>query len=163
MSRGLLRTSFSRFLSASRHSNFIFSSRSSLRASWLLLRHHKGRGHALGSCAAGTADAVDEVVAGIGQVVVDDVRDVGDVDAASGDVGGDQDAVLAVGEALESGGALGLAAVAMDGVGVVAELLELLRDTVGAMLGAREDEEGSLLFGAASGSSRPSFWSCITV
>ena len=88
-----------------------------------LLRHDKGGGDALGAGAAGAADAVDEVVRGIGHVVVDDVRDVGDVDAAGGDVGGDQDAVLAVGEALEGGGALGLRAVAVDGVGVVAEAL----------------------------------------
>ena len=44
----------------------------------------------------------------------------GDVDAAGGYVGCDEDAVLAVGEALESGCALGLAAVAVDDVGVVA-------------------------------------------
>ena len=67
-----------------------------------------------------------------------------DVDAARGYVGGDENAVLAVLEALERGGALRLAAVAVDDVGVVAELLELLRDAVGAVLGAREDEEGSL-------------------
>ena len=53
---------------------------------------------------------------------------------------------LPFGEALEGGGALRLAAVAVDDVGVVAELFELLRDAVGSVLGAREDEEGSLLF-----------------
>ena len=112
----------------------------------LLLRHHEGGGDALRACTAGAADAVDEVVRGVGQIVVDDVSDVLDVDAARGNVGGDQHAVLAVLEALEGGGALRLAAIAVDDVSVVAELLELLRDAVGAVLGAREDEERALFF-----------------
>ena len=90
---------------------------------------------------------MNEVIRGIGQVVVDDVRDVGDVDAAGGDVGCDQDAVLAGREALEGGGALGLRAIAVDGIGIVAEALELFGDAIGAVLGPREDEKGALLFG----------------
>jgi len=58
------------------------------------------------------ADAVDEVVRGVGQVVVDDVGDVLHIDAAGGYVGRDENAVLAVLEALQRGGALGLAAIA---------------------------------------------------
>src|SRR6202021_321205 len=79
-----------------------------------LLWHDKGGCDALLASAAGAADAVDEVVRGIGQVVVDDVRDVVDVDAACGYVGGDEDAVTAGSKALESGGALRLAAIAMN-------------------------------------------------
>src|ERR1700759_5425082 len=90
MSRGWLRTSFSRFLSASRHSNFIFSSRSSLRASCF-------------SC-------------GMTKVVVTPFAPARPV-----------------------------AAGAVNDVGIRAEPLEFLRDAVGAMFGAREDEEGSLL------------------
>ena len=50
-------------------------------------------------------------------------------------------------EALERGRALRLRAIAVDGVSVVAEPLELLGDAVGAVLGAREDEKRALLFG----------------
>src|ERR1700722_14441379 len=42
----------------------------------LFLRHDEGSGYAFRSGAASTADAVDEVVRGVGQVVVDDVSDV---------------------------------------------------------------------------------------
>ena len=74
------------------------------------------------------------------------MRDVLDVDAAGGNVGGDEDAVLAGGKALESGGALRLGAVAVDDGGVVAEAFELLGDAVGAVFGAGEDEIGALFF-----------------
>ena len=89
---------------------------------------------------------MDEVVGAVGQVVVDDVRDVRDVDAAGGDVGRDQDAALAGGERLERGSALRLRAVAVDDVHVVAELLQLFGDAVGAVLGAGEDEVCALFF-----------------
>ena len=42
------------------------------------------------ACAAGAADAVHVGLLVLGDLVVDDVRDVVDVDAAGGDVGGDQ-------------------------------------------------------------------------
>ena len=58
----------------------------------LFERRYERGGDALGASTASAADAVDEVVRGVGQVVVDDVRDVGDVDPAGGDIGGDQDA-----------------------------------------------------------------------
>src|SRR4051812_30495963 len=38
-----------------------------------LLGHDEGRRHSLGTCAAGAADAMDEVITGVGKVVVDDV------------------------------------------------------------------------------------------
>src|SRR5260370_391274 len=53
----------------------------------LFLRHDEGGGDSLGSGTSRPADAVDEVVGGVGQVVVDDVGDVLHVDAASGYVG----------------------------------------------------------------------------
>ena len=48
--------------------------------------------------AARAADAVDVDLLVFGALVVDDVRDVVDVDASRGDVGGDQDVDLAVTE-----------------------------------------------------------------
>jgi len=111
-----------------------------------LLGHDEGGGYAGCARAASATDAVDEVLGSIGHVVVDDVRDVLDVDAAGGDVGRDQYAMLAGREALEGGGALRLGTVAVDSVGIVAELLQLLGDTVCAVLRAGEDEEGAGFF-----------------
>jgi hypothetical protein len=57
------------------------------------------------ACAAGTArspDAVRVVLDRVRHVVVDHHGDVRDVDASAGDVGGDQDAVQPVAEALEA-------------------------------------------------------------
>ena len=51
-----------------------------------------------GAGAAGAADPVDVGLVVLGAGVVDDVRDAGDVDAAGGDVGGDQDADLVLAE-----------------------------------------------------------------
>ena len=75
-----------------------------------------------------------------GQLEVDDVGHLVDVDAARGDVGGDQDAQLAVLEGLEGALALGLGFVAVDGASLDAAGLEIGRDLVGAVLGLGEDE-----------------------
>src|SRR6185437_3976695 len=77
--------------------------------------------------------------------VVDDVGNVVDVDAARRNIGGNQHTMLAVGKALEGCRALRLAAIAVNNIGVVSQLLQLLRDAVSPVLGAREDEKGSLL------------------
>ena len=52
--------------------------------------------------AACAPDAVDVDLLVLGALVVDDVRDVVDVDASCGDVGGDQDIDLAVTEGAQS-------------------------------------------------------------
>ena len=98
------------------------------------------RGDAAFSGAAGAADAMDEVFGDIRQIVVDDMRDVLNVDAASGDVGGYQDAVLPALKAGEGGGPLRLRAVAMNHRGVDALAVETLVDAFGAALGARENK-----------------------
>ena len=64
--------------------------------------------------AACAAHAVDEVLRDFRQIVVDDVRDVLHVNAASRDVRGHQDAVASLLKAGESRGSLGLRAVAMN-------------------------------------------------
>ncbi len=90
--------------------------------------------------AAGAADAVDVILGIRGNVVVDDVRHAGDVDAAGGDVRGDHHLVLAGLEAFECLDALRLRAVGVqDGDGMIRGL-ELAGDLVGAVLGAGENE-----------------------
>src|SRR5204863_192649 len=72
---------------------------------------HEGEGVAGVLGPAGPADAVDVVLGVLRDVVVDDVRDAGDVEAAGGDVGRDQDLEAAGLEAVEGLDALALAAV----------------------------------------------------
>ena len=55
-----------------------------------------------------------EVFGVLGQIVVDDVCHVGDVDTAGSDVGGNEDAMAALREAAKSGVPLRLGAVAMN-------------------------------------------------
>ena len=90
--------------------------------------------------AAGAADAVDVILGVHREIVIDDMGDAVHVDAARGDVGGDQDAHRAGLEILERAEPLVLRAVGVDGGGLDAVLFEPARDPVGAMLGAGEDE-----------------------
>ena len=105
------------------------------------MRVRERGGGAARARAAGAADAMDEVFGHLRQVVIHHVRDALHVDAAGGHVGGHQDAIVAVLKALERLVALILAAVAVDGGGLRAAERELLRQPVGAVLGAGEDQE----------------------
>ena len=75
--------------------------------------------------------------------MLDHVRDFRHVDAAGGDVGRHQHRRLAGFELGQGALALGLALVAMDGVGGNAVIGQRLHDLVGAMLGAREDQHAA--------------------
>ena len=90
--------------------------------------------------AGGAADAVQVGLLVLGALVVDDVGDVLDVDAAGGDVGGDEDVDLAVAERAQRLLAGALAEVAVDGAGGEAALGEVVGDLGGGALGAAEDD-----------------------
>src|SRR5215212_10385942 len=99
------------------------------------------QGDARGAGTRGAADAMD-VALGVGrQLVVDDVRDARDVDAARGEIGGDQHAGLAAAEIVERLLARVLALVAVDRLGDDTTVLQRLGDAVGAALGAGEDND----------------------
>src|SRR5258708_2862996 len=96
---------------------------------------------ARGAGARGAADAVD-IALGIGrQLVVDDVGHAHDVDAARGEIGGDQHAGLAAAKIVERLLAGILALVAVDRLGRDAAVLQRLGDAIGAALGAGEDDD----------------------
>ena len=95
-----------------------------------------------GGSAAGAADAVDVILGHVGTIEIDDVRNFGDVDAAGGDIGGDQHAVLAAFEAADGGGPLALRAIAMDGDAGDALGRKGGGEAIGAVLGAGEDDDG---------------------
>ena len=97
-------------------------------------------GDAVGAGPRGAADAVDIAFGHVRQVVVDDVADAVDVDAAGGNVGRDQDAQLAAFEVGEHALTLVLRLVAVDRGGEKAVLFEAFHDLVGAVLGAGEDQ-----------------------
>ena len=95
---------------------------------------------ARGAGAAGAADAVHVGLVVLGAGVVDDVGDAGDVDAAGGDVGGDQHLQLVLAEPGQRLLARDLGHVAVQGVALEAALLEVVGDPLGLPLGAGEDD-----------------------
>src|SRR5579859_7811941 len=105
----------------------------------LFPKEKRGGGAAL-TGAAGAADTMDKVFGDVGQIVVDDVRDVLDVDAASGNVSGHEHAILPALEPREGGSTLRLRAVAVNHGGVDALTVQVLGDAFGAALGARENK-----------------------
>ena len=105
----------------------------------LVARHQRQR-VALAAGAAGAADAVHVVLGHVRQLVVDDVRQLADVEAACRDVGRDQHLHLVVLEVRERLGARVLRLVAVDGRAVDAVAGELVGEPVRAVLGAREDQ-----------------------
>ena len=88
----------------------------------LLLEADERHRDALLARAGGAAGAVRVVRLVVGQGEVEDVRQVVDVDAAGGHVGGNEDLEVALLEAHHDPIARGLAEVAVDGVGPVAAL-----------------------------------------
>src|SRR5258706_12873945 len=77
----------------------------------------EGDGVAGGAGAAGAADAVDVGFGDVGDVEVDDVGDLVDVEAAGGDVGGDEHGRVAAFEAGDGAGAGVHVLVAVDRLG----------------------------------------------
>jgi hypothetical protein len=90
------------------------------------------------------ADAVDVVLRVERQVVVDDVRDAVDVEAARRDVGRDEDGQRAVLEALQDAKPAALVDVAGDGGGGEAVRRERPLDALGGAPHVREHEHARL-------------------
>ena len=109
-----------------------------------LLLGAEREGAPLASGAPRAADAVDVGLGNLRQVVVDHQRQLRDVDASRGDVGGNQHVQLARLEVAEGllPGALRL--VAVDGPRGDAAARERADDAVGAVFGAGEDERRAL-------------------
>ena len=100
----------------------------------------EGHGNTRISGPSRTSDAVHIGVWKIWQVIIDDMRDLVDINAARGNVGGDEHLHLARLEALERERASILTFVAVDCPGLNANAVELLDNTVGAVLRSRKDE-----------------------
>src|SRR5260221_4472431 len=89
---------------------------------------------------AGTADTMDIVFRHVGQLVVDHMRQLFDIEPPRRDVGRDEHAHLAELELGQCPRTLALALVAVDGIGTDAVLVELLGEPVRTMLGAGEHQ-----------------------
>ena len=105
-----------------------------------LLGRHEGVGLARRFGAAGPADAMDVVIRHRRHIEIDHVAEGFDVDAARGDVGGDEHPVLAALEPRKRLGPLPLRAVAVNPFGGDPMPDEVFRQAVGPVLRAREHE-----------------------
>ena len=111
-------------------------------------RHQRDRG-AGASGAAGAADAVDVVVGVMGNVEIEDVAHRGNIEAAGGDVGGDEQRQLALAELVQRGEAGGLFHVAVQGADGEAVLLQGFGELRDFALAVAEDDRVLEVFGLA--------------
>ncbi len=95
---------------------------------------------ALAPCPSGAARAVQQGLGIHGQFGMDDEVEIGQVDAARSDVGGDADAGAAVPHGLERIGALGLGQFAREGDHVEAAIMEARRKVLHRFAGRGEDD-----------------------
>ena len=108
----------------------------------VIVRLDEGKCPALFAGPARAADAVDVVLdIVVGDIEVDHVGDIGDVDATSKDVGGHKHVDHAISEVGKRTLALVLAAVAVDRKAGDAGLPELLAEGIGAVLAIAEDDD----------------------
>ncbi len=105
-----------------------------------LVRRHQRNGFTAAPGTAGAADAVHIVFLDIGQLEVDHMRQLIDVQAAGSDIGGHQNAHLVGLEVGQGLGARVLALVAVNRGSRQAVLLQVLGQAVGAVLGTGEDQ-----------------------
>src|SRR5690606_23305808 len=101
---------------------------------------HQRQGHAFATGTASTANTVNVVFRHVRQFEVDHVRQLIDVQTASGNVGSNQHHNLAVLETGQRTGTSRLALVAMQGFGGHTVLGQFFGQAVGAVLGAAEHQ-----------------------
>src|SRR6266508_2859947 len=124
-------------LAAERHARLLLESFEFLEVP--LARERHGDAGLAGT--SGATDAVSECLGILGEVVVHDVADVLDVQAARGEVRGDEDLDLAALELVERALALPLREVAMDRRDVLPAAQQGLQQAVDAAFGVPEDQD----------------------
>ena len=122
------------------HGNLLLGEALDLVHEAFLVHAHQAHCLAAVAGAAGAADAVHVVFGHVGNVVVDDVRQLVDVDAACRNIGSNQGAQIARLELGQRLGAGALALVAVQRHGLDALVVQKVGHLVGAELGAREHQ-----------------------
>src|SRR5271166_6295100 len=87
----------------------------------------------------GATDAMHIGFRHVRYIVIHNMTDAVDIDAARGDIGRDERPDFALAKRCENAFALTLRFVAMNRVGGYAGVAEVTRDPIGAVLGSRED------------------------
>ena len=100
-------------------------------------------GQAFLSSTSGSADAVNVDFGFVGQIEIEDVRNVVNIDASAGDVGSDKNEHIAVPEILQRPGSGGLAFVTMNGIGWNPDCRELFCQTIRAVFCSCEHDAAS--------------------
>lgn len=100
----------------------------------------KGSGNASVAGTASTTNAVDIVVNVRGQVIVDNVRDIGNVQTTGSNSSGNENGAVAVAEKLESLLTLALGSVAVNARGREALINQIVRKGVGHALGLDKNQ-----------------------
>jgi hypothetical protein len=111
----------------------------------MIIDGHETRGPADRFHARRPADPVDIILGGIRHVEIDDMPDVRDINAARRDVGRHQHPVQAALETFQCSPPLRKAAVAMDDGHLMACAAQSSHETIGAMFGPGEDQDGLLI------------------
>ena len=91
--------------------------------------------------ATSAPDAVNVILGMLRDIVVDDMADIGDVQAASGNIRGDQHFVPPITKAAQSLLAFALRSVGMKDSDGVVVAFEQMGDAVGAVFGAAKDDD----------------------
>ena len=105
-----------------------------------IARRHQRRGKAFLAGASGTADAVNIILRRDRNVEIEDVADIGDIEAARRDVACRQQRDVAPAERIEGGGAVTLLHVAMQTARIVTMLQKRLQQDADIALAVAEDD-----------------------
>ncbi len=97
--------------------------------------------------ASGAAHSMDEVLRNLRQIVVNDVRDILDVNAARSQIGCNQDAIASLLKSGQRCGPLRLRPVRHESWPRRSLPIQILRESLGSALGAREYEASARLVG----------------
>ena len=106
-----------------------------------LIVANERNGFAFFACPTRSANTVHVVLGNVGKFKVDDVGELGDVDSASRNICGDEDADLAGFKSFKRFGAGALPFVAVDGAGIDARLDKFFGQFIGSVFCAGENED----------------------
>ena len=106
-----------------------------------LARVAEGERRAACACARGAADAVNVAFRLVGQLVVDHMGDIGNIDTACGDIGRNENAYATVAEGLKRPHPRALRLVALERRGAEPRLHKIAANAISTALGTGKDQD----------------------